>query len=267
MYNVAAVELQQADAATGAQKSTFAQKSADAWKAYLVVNPDDADGKAAMARALQLSGDTAAVSSTYKPMLANPSQYNDVQLFQAGGVAARTTHPDDADSLFRLGLAINPYYAEALHFVANDAFNNKKPDQLADLVKRALALDPNNADNYRLLAGLYQLRSHDDKTPAARRTDNDSTVFYYNKFKTMPLVVSMSKFAHASPTSIELSGTVQNRGTTPKTVTMKMQMVDKTGATVTSQDVPLTIPAGQSVPFSFTATGSGIAGYKYDYLE
>lgn len=267
LYNVAAIQLQQADAATGADKTADAQKAAESWKVYLAANPDDADGKAALARALQLSGDTAAVTNTYKEMLANPTKFTDVQLFQAGIVAARASHTADADSLFSDGLAQNPNYADAIHYIANDAFNAKQADKLLPLAKRAIELDPNNPDNYRLLAGAFQLRSHDDKVPTAKRMDNDSTVYYYNKYKTMPLVLTVSKFAHASATSIEMAGTVENRGTTPKTVTLKMQLIDKAGQPVTGQEIPLTIPPGSSAPFSFTATGSGIAAYKYAPLE
>jgi hypothetical protein len=266
LFNLGVVMQNQADAASGDQKKDFAKQAADTWTQYLQLKPDDADAKGALARAQQAAGDTAAVTATYADMIANPQKYTDLQLFQAAFTASRANRDADAEKLFGAGLKLNPYFRDGLYFVAAGYFNQKKQDTLFLLARRLIDLDPNNADNWRLLAGAYQLRQNADKLPAARKADADTTLLYYNKYKNMPVQLRVSKFAKSGD-QLTIGGVVQNSTSSPKSLTVKFQFIDKNGQTVTSQDVPVQVPATGMQNFETTVTGQGIAAYKYAPLE
>ncbi|HWZ59054.1 MAG TPA: FxLYD domain-containing protein [Gemmatimonadaceae bacterium] len=262
-YNQGVVYQQMAAAATGPDKAAFAKKAMASFKQVVDANPGDANAKAGYAAALAASGDTAALVSSYGDRLANPSKYTALELFQSGITAAQANHIKDADSLFTLGLVKNPYFPDAVLYVANNAFNNKQIDKLTPLARRLLDLTPNNTEAYRLTAGAFQLRSKGDKTPAAQRSDADSTLKYYQKYKEMPIEVSITQFAVDS-NATTMAGNVANRGTAPKSVSLTFQLLDTNGSVVATQAVPaMTVAPGGSQAFSFKATGTGIAGYKY----
>jgi tetratricopeptide (TPR) repeat protein len=206
------------------------------------------------------------VSAAYADMIANPSKYSDLQLFQAGITASRAGRDADADKLFNAGLSINPYFRDAIYYVAAGYFNAKNSDKLFPLARRLVDLDPNNGDNWKLLAGAYQLRANGEKAQVARKADVDSTLKYFNKGKELPAQLRVTKFAKDGD-KVTVAGTVENKGTAPKSYTIKFQMIDKTGQPVTSQDVPVQVAAGQTQPFDFTVTQPGVAAYKYAPLE
>jgi hypothetical protein len=262
-YNQGVVYSQMAGAATGPDKTDLAKKAAADFKMASDANPGDANAKAGYAAAVAMTGDTAALVSTYTDKLANPDKYTALQLFQAGITAAQTNHIKDADSLFTMGLVKNPYFPDAVLYVANNAFNDKKIDKLSPLTRRLVELTPNSTEAYRLMAGEFQLRAHNDQAPAAKKLDNDSTLKYYQKYKELPIQVSITQFATDS-NSATMAGTVANHGTAAKPVSLTFQLLDTNGSVVATQTVPsTTVAPGGSQPFSFKATGAGITGYKY----
>jgi hypothetical protein len=262
-YNQGVVYQQMAAAATGPDKVENAKKAAADFKIVMDASPNDANAKAGYAAAVAASGDTAALVTTYADKLANPGKYTALQLFQAGITAAQASHTKDADSLFTLGLVKNPYFPDAVLYVANNAFNDKQIDKLSPLARRLIDLTPNNTDAYRLMAGQFQLRSKGDKAAAAQKADADSTLKYYQKYKELPIEVTITQFA-ADSASTTVGGTVANRGTAAKPVSLTFQLLDTNGGVVTTQTVPaMTVAPGGSQQFSFKATGTGITGYKY----
>jgi DNA-binding SARP family transcriptional activator len=268
LFNLGVVLQNQSDAATDpAQKKDLAKQAADAWTQYIQMNPNDADAKTALARSQQAAGDTAAVTQAYTDMEANPSKYTDLQLFQAGFAASRANRDADAEKLFNAGLQINPYFRDALYYVAAGAFNQKKADTLFPLARKLVDIDPNNADNWRLLAGAYQLRANGEASkPLARKADADTTLKYFTKSKNLPIQLRITKFSKDGDKLI-LGGTLQNSGTTDKSLTIKFQFIDKTGQVLASSDVPVQIPAQGMQNFEASGTAPGIAAFKYAPLE
>jgi hypothetical protein len=263
LYNQGVVYQQMEASATGADKTELAKKAAASFKQVIDGDPNDSNAKAGYAAALAASGDTAALVSSYGDKLANPSKYTALELFQSGITAAQANHIKDADSLFTLGLVKNPYFPDAVLYVANNAFNDKKADKLLPLTKRLLELTPNSTEAYRLMAGEFQLQSKVAKTPAAQKAAADSTLKYYQKYKEMPIEVTVTQFASDS-SSVTMAGTVANRGTAPKQVSLTFQLLDVDGNAVTTQAVPaMTVAPGGSQAYSFKAMGAKIAGYKY----
>ena len=92
-------------------------------------------------------------------METNPQKYTDIQLFQSAVAAAKGNRQGDALKLFEAGLVKNPFYNQALVYVANEYFNTGQLDKLFPAVRRLIDVDPADSDNYRLLAGAYQIRA------------------------------------------------------------------------------------------------------------
>ena len=267
LFNLGVVTQNEADAATGDQKKDFAKQSVDAWTQYIQMNPNDADAKGALARAQQAAGDTAAVTQAYADMIANPDKYTDLQLFQAGFAASRANRDADADKLFNAGLKLNPYFRDALYYVAAGYFTQKRADTLFPLARKLVDIDPNNADNWKLLAGAYQIRANSEPSkPVARKADVDSTIQFVNKGKNMVSQLRVTKFAKDGD-KLTIGGTVANSSAQPKSYTIKFQFIDKNGQTVASQDVPIQVPASGTQQFETSASQPGIASFKYAPLE
>jgi tetratricopeptide (TPR) repeat protein len=91
----------------------------------------------------------------------------------------------------------------------------------------------------------------------------DSALKYQTAMTSLPAKVVFNEF---SPTDAKttIGGTVQNLGDAAKTFTLKIDFLDKTGNTVTSQTLqvgPVDPKGGK--PFKAEATGAGIVAFKY----
>ena len=266
-YNFAVVTQALAEAATGADKKAKSDSAVALWRAYVAANPSDQNGKAGLSHALQVEGDTLSASALTTDMVSNPKKYTDVQIFRAAIAAARDDKQADAVKLFEAGLTLNPYFRDALYYVSTTYFNAGQQAKLFPVAKRLVEIDPSNPDNYQLLAGAYQIRAKADKSVAVKKADTDTLLKYFDKYKTMPVRLTVSKFDRESD-KLTLAGTVQNLSESEKTYPLKFQFIDTTGAVVASQDAPpLTVPAKSSKDFTITVNQGGIAAYKYAPLE
>jgi tetratricopeptide (TPR) repeat protein len=266
-YNLAVVTQALAEAATGPDKKAKSDSALALWRAYVAANPDDPNGKAGLSHALQTAGDTLSASALTSDMTSNPKTYTDVQIFRAAIAAARDNRQADAVKLFEAGLTLNPYFRDALYYVSTTYFNSGQQAKLFPAARRLIEIDPSNPDNYQLMAGAYQIRAKADKTPAAKKADTDTLLKFFDKYKTMPVRLTVSKFDRESD-KLVLAGTVQNLSEAEKTYPLKFQFMDSTGTVVASQDQPpLTVPAKSSKDFTITVNQGGIAAYKYAPLE
>jgi tetratricopeptide (TPR) repeat protein len=266
MYNLAVVTTSLADAATGADKKAKSDSAIQLWHEYIAANPSDPNGQAGLTNAMQSSGDTAAAGQLYSDMTANPGKYTDIQLFQSAVAAAKGNRENDALKLFEAGLVKNPFYNQALVYVCNAYFNANQPDKLFPAVRRLVDVDPADSDNYRLLAGAYQIRSKSE-TGAAQKASRDSLVAALTKWKHPTVQVSVTRVLHDGD-KMAVSGTLNNLTAVSKTYTLKFQFIDVTGKVLGTQDVPpLTVAAHGSQPFEVTATQPGVIAYKYSPLD
>ncbi len=263
MYNLAVVTQARADAATGADRKTLADSALTLWKTYTAANPSDENGKAGLAHALQAAGDTLSASALSADMVTNPHKYSDVQIFRSAIAAAHDNRQADAVKLFEAGLTLNPYFRDALYYVSTTYFNAGQQDKLFPVAHRLVEIDPSNPDNYQLLAGAYQIRAKADKNPATKKADTDTLLTYFNKYRNMPVKLTVTKFDRETD-KLMLEGTVQNLSDAEKTYPLKFQFLDATGAVIASQDAPpLTVPAKSSKDFTITVNHPGIFAYKY----
>ncbi len=266
-YNLAVVTQTLAEAAKGPDRKALQDSSVALWRAYTAANPADANGKAGLAHALQASGDTASAAALTSDMVANPTKYTDVQIFQAAIAAARENRQAEALRLFKAGLTLNPYFRDALAYVGGAYAAAGQADSLFPLARRLLEVDPSNPDTYQLIAYAFQTRMHADKDPAAKKADQDTLLLYFTKFKNAPVKLTVTKFSHDGD-KLLLGGTVQNLTDAPKTWPIKFEFLDKTGKVIATQDVPpLTVAPKASKDFTVTVEQPGIAAFKYEPLQ
>ena len=265
MLNLAIITQNAADAASGAEKETLTKEAVAAYQAYLKEVPNDANAQSGLARALGAAGDTAAVQGIFAKMLENPGSYTDIQLFEAGTNAARANQDKEAVTLLEAGLQKNPYYRDALFNLANIYFTQENAEKMGATVKRLVEVDPNNPDNWRLVAGSYQLKQKSAKSgSAAKKAYTDSLLQNLQKSEKMPVRVSVSEFRHAGAKHM-LAGTIENLSDKAMSnVALKVEFLDATGKVVASQTatVPQVAPKS-SQGFRVETDQTGIVAYRY----
>ena len=264
LYNTALLtQTLAADPANAARKDALGKQVPELWRAYLKEYPDDTNAKAELARAVTASGDTAAVASVYAEMLASPSKFSDQQLVEAGVALANSNRNGDAIKLFAAALASNPYNRDALFDLATTHFAAGQAVETRRYATRLIALDPSNPDNYKLLAGSYQIEAAEAKDAKQKKTATDSLLAYIRKADQLPASVTFEQFNH-DHTKHDLIGRVENLGTAPATFTLKVEFLDKDGKPIATQSASLaSVPPKGSQPFKVSADQAGIVAFRY----
>ncbi len=264
MYNAALFLQSQADELQGEAKTAKMKEAGAQFKAYVdeyPQGPSIANARTGMARALGASGDTAAIASIFAAMLQNPSNYSDIQLFEAGTSAFRADRKNDAAKLFEYGLQQNPYYRDALYNLANTYLAIEQFEKMLPVARKLVETDPNYPDNWRLLAGAYQrlAAKADAKTKKAQL---DSVVKYYERFQKAKEKVSFVGFVHAGAKHT-LTGEVENLTDKPAKYSITFEFLDKEGKVVASQDTPVSVPAKGKTDFKVEVSQPGIVAFRY----
>lgn len=268
LLNAAVLAQNVAETADDAAKKAELNKEAvGLWREYLKVKPEDANAKSAMARALRASGDTAALMATYSEVLADPSKYSDQQLVEAGVAFVNNGRPADGIKLFEAALAQNAFNREALFDLATTHHQMGAADKGIPFVRRLLDIDPNNADNWKLLAAAYQAQLSSATDGKAKKAATDSMLAIMRKADAMPVRVTFTNFGRAGGKQI-LSGIVENLGAAPSAYALKIDFLDKSGNVVATQTAnvgPVAPKASQ--PFTVSAEQSGIVAYRSAPLQ
>ena len=265
-YEMAQDAVARAEASSGAAKLAAAREAIAALKGYIAAEPNDYQTTSAlqnMARMYVALGDTARIADIYAPMLANPTNWGESTLLQAGVTATRYNRNSDAVRLFEAALKNNPYQRDALNNLAASYINDKQFDKVPDLVNRLLALDPNNPDNVLMYGYLYSGLLKNAKTAKDRKLYTDSLVYYTGKADKMPMKVSFTEFSR-SETEVVIAGDVENRGTASRTFNVYFEFIDKTGKVVASQQATVgpVAPKGKQA-FRVSVQAKDVAGYRY----
>jgi len=264
MYNAALLRVEVADRLQGDEKSAKQKEAAAALQAYISAYPNSPNvgtARTALARVLGRAGDTAAAVGIFSDMVADPAKYNDMQLFEAGTAAFTAKRYDDAIKLFEAGLQKNSSYRDALYNLANTYMAAGRYDRMLDVTKRLVAVDPNNPDNWRLMAAAYQRQSN--SVPAARkRALTDSVLKYVAKSDSMPVRITKLRLQQSGDQHT-LTGMIENRSGSPRNYVLTFDFLDRSGNVVTSQETAVSLPAKSTRDIRIEVNRAGIVAFRY----
>ena len=284
-----------AEEAQGADKQTYLSTAKQAFE-ELAKDP----GKSAqytdaaqqgLARIAQASGDTAAIKATYQDALANPSGFNYQQLMNKAVLAANSNQSTDAVKLFEAAYKLNPYHRDVLANLAILHIRQDEFPQALNYVKRLTDVDPSNGENYRLFTFAYAgmqkklMAANRDYGKRANATTNaakkkalidsaktssdsikiitDLALKYNVMADSLPVKVTFSEFT-PNEEKATIGGSIQNNTNASKSYTIKVDFLDKDGKVVTTQQASVgPVNGKQSGRFTMTATGKGIAAFRY----
>ncbi|NUO62243.1 MAG: hypothetical protein HOQ11_02630 [Gemmatimonadaceae bacterium] len=271
LFNLGILIGSRAEAATGAEQKQLAQESAAAFRSFIAEAPatdeNMSTARSSMARMLSVSGDTAAVKATYAAVLANPTNYSEYELIQAGLSASRSGNDADAISLFKVALSQDPYSRDALYNLSASGFNSGQFAAVLPSVKRLTEVDPNNPEAWRIMAGVYQGLNKAEKNTKIKAALTDTLLQAYNKYEKMPTVVTIKTFSK-NATSATLGGTIENRGTAAGSYALTVEFLDKTGKVLATQTTNVgPVAPKASAEFKVDATAPGIVAFRYQPLK
>jgi tetratricopeptide (TPR) repeat protein len=269
MYEMASSATDRAESATGAAKRAAAKDAEQAWQNYIAAADNDlllSDALDNAARAYNAAGDSATVPTLYAPMLANPSKYGELTLVHAGVVATRNGRQADAVKLFEAALAANPYSRDAVNNLAATYIQSNQFTKAFPLIDKLVAMDPSNPDNPLLYAFAYQGLYKGTKDKKLQKIYTDSLVYFNNQSENATVKLMVKEFTRRNNGTI-LSGTIENRGATPKTYNLSIDLLDKNGNVVGTETTTVGPVAPKSVgTFKITSTAGGVYGYRYKPL-
>jgi tetratricopeptide (TPR) repeat protein len=264
LYEIASATSDKADAATGAAKRAAAKDAIKPWQDYIAVANNDlllADAIDNVSRMYYDAGDSLSIPSVYAPLLANPSKYGEISLVHAGVVATRNGH--QAQKLFDAALALNPYSRDAINNLAATYIQNNQFPKAFPLIDKLVSLDPSNPDNQLLYAFAYQGLYKGTKDKKLQKIYTDSLVYFNNKSENMPVKLAVTEFTRR-PDQTLLAGTIENRGTTPKTYTVNVEILDKAGTVISTETTTVgPVAPKKSGTFKITTAKGGAYGYRY----
>jgi len=266
LYEIASATSDRAEAQSGAAKRAAAKEAIKPWQDYIAVANNDlllADAVDNVARMYVEAGDSASVPTIYAPMLANPTKYGEISLVHAGVIATRNGRQADAIKLFDAALAQNPYSRDAINNLAATYIQNGEFPKAFPLIDRLVALDPSNPDNPLLYAFAYQGLYKGTKDKKLQKIYTDSLVYFNAKSENALVKVAVTEFTRRSDQTL-LGGTIENRGTTPKTYTVNVEFLDKSGAVISTETTTVgPVAPKKSGTFKITSAKGGVYGYRY----
>jgi hypothetical protein len=269
MYDLGNALFTEYDQASAADKAALGKQAIEAWEGYIPLGTQDARVARAVAASAQIAvaiKDTAEYSKIYAPILSNPAKYGDQALLNAGVIATQADHTADAVRLFSTIVDRNPYQRDALKNLAASYIGAKQPEKVAPIVDKLVALDPNSASNWLLYAYGYSGLLKATKDPKLTKAYTDSLVKYNTKSEKMTPNVEVREFAvNGDDKTADLAGTIENRGATPKSYTMQVEFLDKSGAVVGTQSVTVgPVAPKATAPFkAVIQNGASVVGYRY----
>jgi Tfp pilus assembly protein PilF len=266
LYEIASAGSDKVDATSGAAKRAAAKDAIKPWQDYIAVANNDlllADAIDNVSRMYYDSGDSVSIPSVYAALLANPSKYGEISLVHAGVVATRNGHQADAQKLFDAALALNPYSRDAINNLAATYIQNNQFPKAFPLIDKLVSLDPSNPDNQLLYAFAYQGLYKGTKDKKLQKIYTDSLVYFNNKSENMPVKLAVTEFTRR-PDQTLLAGTIENRGTTPKTYTVNVEILDKAGTVISTETATVgPVAPKKSGTFKITTAKGGAYGYRY----
>ncbi|MBA3644862.1 MAG: hypothetical protein H0W63_01660 [Gemmatimonadaceae bacterium] len=269
MFEMADVLSSAASRATGVDKARSAKQAIAAWQSYMGATNDDyrvAETLDRLVTLYKVAGDSISIPTIYAAILANPGKYGENTLIHAGVAATRAGKPRDAMMLLEAARLANPYSRDALYNLALTYFGTDQPAKMFPLVKAITTMDPSNPENQLLNAFAYQSLYKTTKDAKLKKIYTDSLIYFNNLAENGPVKVTITDFLRGDKETT-LGGTIENRSATPKSFSLAVEFVDKTGAVVGSQEIPVGPVAAKSAQkFKLTIPKGGVYGFRYKPL-
>jgi Tetratricopeptide repeat len=298
----------QAEGAQGADKTEFLAEAKAAYE-QLAKDPGTKyadNARSGMARLAMLSGDTAAIKGSYADQLANPGAFSYNSLMMAAVTAAKAQQSKDAIKLFEAARAVNPFHRDVLYNLSRLYLLDSNFTKGIETANQLVKVDPDNPDNYQLLAvgygsikkgydtkqkdyeakaKTYGDRANKSKVASVQKANIDSAakvnpmiktyadssksaidsaLKYQTAMGSLPARVTFTEFTTAADGKTTLGGALTNTGPAPKTFTIKLEFIDKSGNAVTTQDVSVgPVAPNERANFKATGAGAGIVAFRY----
>jgi tetratricopeptide (TPR) repeat protein len=268
-FSTAYAQLRAAQAMSGEEQKAAMRKAAELYQAYLKEYPQGANAQPAQAgltAALQSAGDTASLASLWAEMQANPSRYSAEQLYDAGAQAFAANQFQTAVRLMELGQKANPFLRAGLFNLANAYWKNNQFDKMLPVTRQLVQIDPNNPDNYQLVAIAFQGLEKAATDPKERKVLGDSVTKYVTASEKLPVRVTFSEFTHDG-SKCKLAGSVENLRSAPTKTSLTVEFLDQAGKVVATQTAPLALGPKETKPFSLDADGASIVAYRYAEIK
>jgi tetratricopeptide (TPR) repeat protein len=255
-----------AQSMTGDQKKAGMLKAADLYRKFIAdfpKSPNAPDAQQGLAASMAASGDTQTVGKLWDDMLATPANYTAAQLYDAGTQAFTTNQFAPAVKLMDAAQQKNGWLRPGLYNAANVYWKAGDFDRMLSTSKKLTQLDPNNPDEYQLLALAYQGKAKATKDPKVVRAYNDSLNAAFAASEKVKVKVTFDNFAMGAAKPV-LSGNVENLSDAPQKGTLKVQFLNESGAPVGTQSTDFALAPKEKKPFSVTADAAGAVAYRYD---
>lgn len=266
LFELGRIASEQAETLSGAEKTARAREAIKAFSAYLAEVPTALDAPAVRRSLVDLYvavGDSAAVPGVYADLLANPSRYDDIALTQAGVIPTLFNRSEDAARLFSAALENNPWQRDALSNLAAMHFALKRFSDMIPIVDRLVKIDPANGDNWLLYAFAYQGLAQGTRDVKLKKAYTDSLIKYNKRSEDMLVKVSFTGFTRGEGET-SLTGSIENKATTPKSSTLVFEFLDKAGTVLATETVKVDdIPKNGTKPFAIKVAKGGITGFRY----
>jgi tetratricopeptide (TPR) repeat protein len=248
------------------QKKAGMLKAADLYKKFLAdfpKSPNAPDAQQGLAASMAASGDTQTVAKLWDDMLATPANYTAAQLYDAGTQAFTSNQFAPAVKLMDAAQQKNGWLRPGLYNAANVYWKAGDFDRMLASSKKLTQIDPNNPDEYQLLALAYQGKAKATKDPKVVRAYNDSLNAAFAASEKVKVKVTFDAFAMGSAKPA-VSGNVENLSDAPQKGTLKVQFLNESGSPVATQSTDFTLAPKEKKQFSVSGEGAGVVAYRYD---
>ena len=252
---------------------------------YIRLRPQEVDAVTRLASILSSEGKTADAAHIYDSLLARADSMQPEDLFDLGVALFNQQRPRDAARAFEANVRKSPYDRNALYNLANAYLSADDTARTLEAAKRLAAVDPNNRQSLRLVAGAYQrigmgLRDQAQRAQTAHDTATahrlrptvlayqDSTLKALARSDSLPWELNVARFDPRDSSAV-IQGQVRNLQTAEHAAfTLILEFVNAGGDVVATERVE--IPAlnqggnpGSAYDFNLTVNGRGILAYRY----
>jgi tetratricopeptide (TPR) repeat protein len=279
---------------TGADQKAAYQRAATMLQANLKNYPCgrfSENAETSLFTALRATNDTTGVKAQLTAMTAETTPCTDIWWYNAAREASDIDAMALAVQLSDKAVVFSPWSA-GLGNAAGVYLKAKEFTKLLPVAARLTRIAPNSQDDWDLLALGYQGAAAAATTPALKQAYKDSLLIAYNAGQKNTVHVRVSEFSmdgakrtaggyvelvdndpSAQPSAAAKKGAKgakpaaapahSSASKGPKSVTIKMDFLDRAGAVVTSDSTKVTATMGEQTKFTMAADGDKIVGYRY----